>query len=438
MHDPVTLLHDFLQQRRLDGSRIRGLVVALSGGADSYALLRAAASVAASVGFSLRALHVHHGLHPDATQWAARACAQADGLSVACRVLSVRLHDDRNIESQARQLRYHALTDALADDEALLLAHHQRDQAETVVQRLLRGSGVKGLAGMAPCSRWQRQDGQSRWRWRPWLNLPYAQLRQWLAEQAPDEPVVDDPANADPRYERSFIRHQWLPLAEQRWPHVQTALATSAEHLRQQSEALAYLASSFLQQHASTALSVTLLKAQPTSVQQVLLAQWLHQRGAPSLPRRYWPRVAAELLAARPDAQPRLQWSGWVLSRYRDELRCQPDVIAPLPIDWLWPDLRLPCVLDGLRLSLLVPAEGSLQAMARVGGERWQARGSHHHHTLKKWCQQQGISPAQRLSMRLLQDEQRRIVALVWMSTDGQWQVAYGQHWRWSELLMSP
>ncbi|MEL0027195.1 MAG: tRNA lysidine(34) synthetase TilS [Perlucidibaca sp.] len=171
---PLGALRVFLQARRQDTPAVAGLVVALSGGPDSLTLLLAAAQIAPAEGLRLRALHVHHGLHADADAWAAQAQAQARAVATDCQVLRVTVPAVASVEGAARAARYAALAAALAPDEALLLAHHQDDQAETLLLRLMRGAGLHGLAGMRPVSSWRGADGREIPRWRPWLDLAAA------------------------------------------------------------------------------------------------------------------------------------------------------------------------------------------------------------------------------------------------------------------------
>lgn len=437
MPDPVAMLQAFLQQHGPTNPHINQLVIALSGGADSYALLRAAATVSSSLGYGVRALHVHHGLHAEADTWAALACEQAAQLGLRCEVLQVSLAEPRNIEAQARRLRYQALTDALSSTEVLLLAHHQRDQAETVWQRLMRRAGHDGLSAMLAISPWQRSDGEQRWRWRPWLNLPFADLRDWLAKQPDCAVVVTDPANHDPRFERTWVRHHVLPLAHTYWPQAEAALASVAEHMAVTSQALDEMAQGILANYPGPGLAISALQARGEAVAQVLLMTWLKQCGAPPLPRAYWSRVQTELLPARVDAQPQLDWGGWRLSRYRDHLYCAPLHERPALLPMQWSDTRQSMVWGGLQLSLSTPQAQMLTLSSRIGGERWRPAGSPYHQTLKKWCQGQAISPAARERMLLLQNEAGCIVALAWPSPRDEWQVAYSEAWLHGRLLIT-
>lgn len=422
---PDLVLHAFLQARRQDAPTVAGLVVALSGGPDSLALLLAAARIAPVAGFRLRALHVHHGLHADADAWAAQACAQSDAAGVSCAVLRVQVPVQASIEGAARVARYDALAAALAPDEALLLAHHQDDQAETLLLRLMRGAGLQGLAGMRPVSGWRAADGRQVPRWRPWLSLPRTSLAFWLAGAVLDShradpalPVqalqpVQDPANADPRFDRTLLRHTLIPLLTQRWPAAQSQLARSVAQLAEQATALDALADDVLARAGFVAdgegpLTLSLLNALDAAALHVVIARWLARRGAPPLPVRYWQRVRNELLRAREDAAPQLAWSGWSLRRYRDGVYLLADAsLYPLPAegaDWLNPRVPLAWAGEIWRaeevVADLTPDDPRLalpwRLAPRRGGERWRPAGWTHSVSVKHWCQMQGIPPWRR------------------------------------------
>ncbi|HYG43999.1 MAG TPA: tRNA lysidine(34) synthetase TilS, partial [Bordetella sp.] len=160
--------------RPLDATVAR-LAVAVSGGADSAMLAAHAAPVARKLGRDLLIFHVHHGLLADADNWAEHVLALG-------RILQVPVHTARvqvpaasglGIEAAAREARYAALAE-LARQQAvshILLAHHQRDQAETVLLRLLRGTGLEGMAAMAPSV---PRDGLLYLR--PWLDQDRAEI----------------------------------------------------------------------------------------------------------------------------------------------------------------------------------------------------------------------------------------------------------------------
>src|SRR5262245_31526232 len=129
----------------------RGLAVALSGGLDSTVLATAIAGLAGAARWPpLRALHVDHGLHPDSPSWANACIRTCDGLGIPCVVVSVDARAARGAspEATARAARYAAIAAQLATDEVLLTAHHADDQLETVLIQLLRGGGLRGVAGM--------------------------------------------------------------------------------------------------------------------------------------------------------------------------------------------------------------------------------------------------------------------------------------------------
>jgi tRNA(Ile)-lysidine synthase len=199
--------------------------VAFSGGLDSTVLLHVAQAACAPLGVEVVALHVHHGLQPAADGWLAhceRFCAER-----ALRCVTTRLQGGpprgASIEAWAREGRYAALAAMARADgiDLVLLAHHRRDQAETWLLQALRGAGLAGLAAMP---RQQRRDGIT-WA-RPFLAVPREALLAHAAMHG--LPAVDDPANADPRFDRSRLRLQVWPALLAAFPQAEAALAASA------------------------------------------------------------------------------------------------------------------------------------------------------------------------------------------------------------------
>lgn len=210
------------------------LAVALSGGPDSSALAVCADAWCRQNNQPLLLLHVHHGLQAQADVWQAQVKALADLLDrpLAVQRVQVDLASGLGLEAAARQARYQALCEMARRHEikVILLAHHQQDQAETVLMRLLRGSGVSGLAGMAPVSERYRIV------WlRPWLDVRREQVLEYLGEFSKRTGwlPVDDPSNLDADFARGVIRTTLVPAIEQHWPSWRESLARHAKQAAQ-------------------------------------------------------------------------------------------------------------------------------------------------------------------------------------------------------------
>lgn len=197
--------------------------VALSGGLDSLVLLHALSRLREQHALPpLRALHVAHGLQTVAEDWPAHCQTCCEAWQVPLEVLAVQVPREASLEQAARQARYAALGAQLQDGELLLLAQHADDQVETVLQRLLRGTGVRGLAGM-PSAR----PLAAGWLFRPLLNESRATLAAYAEQHALR--WVDDPSNLDLRFTRNRLRHQVLPALREHWPGVDASLRRCAE-----------------------------------------------------------------------------------------------------------------------------------------------------------------------------------------------------------------
>jgi tRNA(Ile)-lysidine synthase len=203
------------------------LGVAYSGGADSTALLLAAAQRWPG---QVTALHIHHGLQAAADEFASVCEATCARLNVPLQVLRVAAGNaaGQSPEDAARLARYAALAQAAKENglAAVLLGQHADDQVETLLLALSRGAGLPGLASMAASF----ERGGMRFL-RPLLQVPAAALRGWLVEQ--NIPFVDDPTNTDERYTRNRIRARLLPALAESFPQFRETFARSAQHAAQ-------------------------------------------------------------------------------------------------------------------------------------------------------------------------------------------------------------
>ena len=217
------------QQSPKPGKRI---AVALSGGLDSVVLLDTVCKAQAKNQNQIYAFHIHHGLQKPADDWLifCEKLAKQYKIHFDFRLLHLDgVNEQGNIEARARAGRYEALTDLCEEYgiEDLLLAHHQNDQAETVLLQLLRGSGVAGLSGM-PASR-AIVSNASITLWRPLLN----QNRQELEAYAKEHKLkwIEDPSNQDTKYRRNAVRKRIIPALEKIQPEALANMARSAELL---------------------------------------------------------------------------------------------------------------------------------------------------------------------------------------------------------------
>ncbi|GHB97978.1 tRNA lysidine(34) synthetase TilS [Thermomonas carbonis] len=380
----------------------RGVLVGFSGGLDSTVLLHLLAANADIRRKGLRAIHVHHGLHPHAEAWAAHCQQTCDALGVPQSIFQVEV--DRasglGLEGAARDARHRAFAEALDDDEILALAHHREDQAETFLLRALRGSGVDGLASMRP---WRAHANG--WLWRPLLDVPRDALTAYAHENGLQ--WIEDASNGDPRFDRNFLRHAVMPLLRQRWPQASDSLARCAGLNAQAVELLdADDVSALLRtMRDEYTLDIDALRAIPRERRARVLRRWIGGLGLPPLPGNGIARIEADLLDARRDAEACFTWSATRIRRWRALLHVD-SMRDPVLAHWTQPwdgavPLRLP---TGDTLSLLGADrfDQPLQVHARQGGERIVLPGRDHSHALKNVLREVGIPPWQRERLPLL------------------------------------
>lgn len=210
--------------------------IALSGGLDSTVLLHLLVQIASREALPpISAIHVHHGLQAVGDAWPEHCQHFCDSLGVPMRAVRVQLDDGASLERAAREARYTAFAEALGEGECLLTGQHRDDQAETVLFRLFRGAGVRGLSGMAAC----RSLG-SGVLLRPLLGIHRAELERYARRHGLS--WVEDPSNACDDFDRNYLRNRVLPGIVRRWPSAVETITRSAEHLAEADRLLGELA----------------------------------------------------------------------------------------------------------------------------------------------------------------------------------------------------
>lgn len=381
--------------------------VALSGGVDSTVLLDAVARVlGARATGCLAAVHVNHGLHPDAGAWEDHCRETVARYGVAIEVRRVEVGaaaGGGGVEAAARAARLDAFADAVPSGDSLLLAHHRDDQAETVLLRILRGAGPAGMAAMRP----EVTVGGLRLV-RPLLAVPRAEILACARKRGLD--WIEDPANLDPAHGRNHLRHRVLPALGERWPDAGAILARLAVRAGETASMLDALAEAdrvAARGSAPGTLRAAAVAAFPPHRAANALRAWLVARHGIAAPPRRWLRVVVdEVAGAGPGRRPEAARGGIWVRRYRGDLHTGRERAPPrLSTSTPWrldagpldlPHGRLAAVRvegEGLAAARLPPV---VEVRFRRGGERCRPHPRAVTKPLKDLFQELGVPPWER------------------------------------------
>ena len=398
------------------------LALALSGGLDSVVLLHALHALHHQHPFELQAVHVHHGLSPCADDWTdfCARCCETQTVELAVHRVRIAEDDPAGIEAAARRERRRIF--AALDVDFLLTAHHQNDQAETLMLQLLRGAGPKGLSAMAEL---QRHPDWRAAQLRPLLNVARAGLRGYAQSHALD--WVEDESNLDTRYRRNALRQQVMPLLDAHFPGAAITLARAATL---QAEA-AGLLDDLARLDAQTSIDGARLDCRALAVLSVararnLLRYFIGVRGWPMPSARRLNEALHQLLDAHQAARVCVNLGAAELHRFRGGAYLVPTRAraAQAPVVWQGePFIALegagikvtfaPTAGSGLKRALL--DAGRVELRLREGRERMRLTPGGPHRTLKNLLQESAIPPWARDRLPLLLCDGR----LVWAAGIG-------------------
>lgn len=407
--------------------------VAFSGGLDSTVLLHLLAKLANKHSLpSLSAIHVHHGLQAAAEAWPAHCQAVCDGLAVPLAIVHVQVEAGASLEQAARTARYGAFIAATQPGDLLLTAQHRDDQAETLLFRLLRGAGGRGLAAMPI----QRPLGRGHLV-RPLLDVSRAELEAYARDHRLQ--WIEDPSNADPQFSRNYLRQWVFPVLTRRWPQAAATIARSAAHLREAQGLLGELAGLDLA-NAQTphdydwlklpSLDLTAIQALSPARQRNALSHWLASKTR--LPDSdHWSGWVS-LRDAAPDAQPIWRLADGELHRANGRIWWLAGywLRAVVPVGaWADPSqpLRLP---DNGTLNFVGAAPpGSLEVRYREGGEVMALAGRGHR-DLKRLFNERQVPSFARGRLPLLYRDAQLIAVANLPGLDGGTGANYVLHWQ--------
>jgi len=396
----------------------RSVAVAVSGGRDSMALLHCTARAAQPLGIEVIALHVHHGLQPDADAWAQlvqRSCARWS-LRFAMQRLAGRPAKGESAEAWARKGRYRALA-AMAREagaDLVLLAHHQRDQAETFLLQALRSAGSAGLSAMP------RQAARAGIVWaRPWLNLPADAIAAYARSHRLR--FADDPSNADPRFARSRLRAQVMPALRNAFADADALLAASAARCAEAEAALGEIARADIAHIDDRgALRIAPWHALSPARRRNALHTWLRDRLHGGVPQTLIERLMQELPGTGPARWP--CGDATELRRYRGRLEAVPTAGSTAGPAGHAELRQVPVERGGIAIDALKDT----QWRVRMGGERFQRAAGTPPRSLKKQFQAAGI-PAWQRNAPLLYSSDGRLLFVPGLGIDARALAAPGQ-----------
>ncbi|HEX4884895.1 MAG TPA: tRNA lysidine(34) synthetase TilS [Casimicrobiaceae bacterium] len=412
------------------------MAVALSGGRDSCTLLDACAALAPAHGVALAAIHVHHGLSAHADAWADACRGLAAQLRVPLDVRHVQVAGLRRhgIEAAARHARYAALREGAAAlrADAVALAHHEDDQAETLLLQALRGAGPHGLAAMPARARDARGVD-----WiRPLLDVPRAAIDAYAARRA--LAYVDDDSNASTRHRRNALRIDVMPALARAFPSPVHALARAASL---QAEAAGLLDDLAVLDAGDAmgdgTLACARLESLPPARGRNVLRWFLRSHGLPAPPAARLASMLAQLARPRADAQSRIEHAGRAIGVHRGRIHVH--AVPPPPFALRWhgeAELALPhgrlafvrVVGEGLDAARL--GRASVTIASRRGGERFTLDARRPRRALAAWLYDAGLPAWARDALPLVVCD-GEVVAVPTLGVDPAWRACgAGAGWR--------
>lgn len=339
--------------------------IAYSGGVDSHVLLHLCHRLQIeSPQISIKALHVNHGIshHSDAWEVHCRDVCKQLKIAFESTRLKIKKSARTSLEAEARDARYKALMAMIEPDDVLLLGQHQQDQVETFLLQLKRGAGPKGLSSMAGYGE-MNIVGQSLTFLRPLLLIDKAEILSYATQHKLN--WQDDDSNEDTGYDRNFLRHQVLPLLNERWKGFSGAASRSARLIAEQQDLIEEAAKERLESALCDDLSLELNDVRKLSFawQKQLIRCWINQLAKQSKSGQslYLPsenvleQVINHLVNAGDNANPKVVSGDWQYRRYQDRLYLVKHSVSVKDFEFIWqgePQVKLPDGLGYLKIEL--------------------------------------------------------------------------------------
>ena len=417
---------------KVDFSRYERIGVAYSGGVDSSVLLYSL-SLISDYKKKLFALHVNHGMSSKSNLWEEHCKKNCLSLNINFISLKLELFSNVNLnENDLRKARYKELFSWSKRGDVICTAHHKDDQVETILFRILRGTGIKGLEGIKKFSKMRNIDLV-----RPLLDfskedlINYAKLNKlsW----------VEDDSNNDLLISRNYLRSKVLPLLSKQWPQYSNSFSSLSTKAKDASLVLEEIAYSDLQSSLGSSNDhLSILKMESLSKERIknLIYIWLCQLSVVNISSSFVEHVYRDVFQARKDSNPVISFGkpgirgSFQLRRFKNHIYFLPfleTILLETNDSWDW-NINSTLVLPtGILSSKKVFGKGlssaiskkSLMVKARSGGERCKPFGRSKSQKLKKLFQEYKVPPWLRGRLPLIFLKEELIaVADLWVCQD--------------------
>ena len=381
--------------------------IALSGGCDSMVLLHALKQLQSEISMPLQAVYIDHGLSKKSQDWCDFCRKFCNDIEVPFQSKAINIENmsELGIEGAARELRYQALTSS--DEGVVVTAHHENDQAETLILQLIRGAGLKGLASMP-------EFDDTKKIWRPFLKIQRKDIENYAAIN--DVHHIEDDSNHDTRFDRNFIRKEILPKVYKRFPYAAKTISRSASLIAEGLVLHQSIAEEDSKQYFSENLTrLNLLMMQDLSQERAInLIRWWLEKNEQKMPSlKIMQEIYKQIISIKKDAQINIHISHDTSIRaYKSQLRLVPITINKKDYEFFWrgeDEIILPDMSrlifkksKGSGISIKKLGTNTIRIQNRKGGERFKPVHNQPTRTLKYLLQKSQLPPWERDNLPML------------------------------------
>ena len=408
------------------------IAVAFSGGLDSSVLLHSLVSIP-EFKEKVFAIHVNHGLSPNSKSWIKHCDKFCSGLGVNFIPLTIELENSKTNENILRKARYEALFSCLKQGDVLCTAHHQDDHIETILFRILRGTGIKGLAGIEKYSQMEGIDLI-----RPLISYSKKDLLDYADKFEVN--WIEDESNEDLSISRNFIRKKVIPnLKNDNWPEYKNSisyLSIKAKEANEILDEIAYLDLKLCASESLDRLSILKIKELSHARAMNVLFTWLGINTHLGVSNKLTDQVYKSIILASESSNPvvtfgkRGEKGSFQIRRFNNFLHHLPltetEVLSDKKV-WKWNSdnpLKLPTGTLSMQVALgkgisTQLTEAGISIKGRAGGERCKPQGRSKSQKLKKLFQEYGVPPWVRDRVPLVYvGDQLAAVSDLWVCED--------------------